>query len=109
MIENGEVEMIVSSVHHLENSASPEVLRREWVSRFLKVGSIHLSTGESIRVRAQEIQMDGLKPLDALHLSSAEAAEANYFLTCDDRLVRRYRGPMKVMGPQEFISDIERL
>lgn len=46
----------------------------------------------------------GIKPLDALHLASAEAAAADYFLTCDDRLIKRYKGSLAVLTPLDFIN-----
>jgi len=30
--------------------------------------------------------------MDALHLASAEAMNCNYFLSCDDRLLKLYQG-----------------
>jgi predicted nucleic acid-binding protein len=106
MVENGEAEMVVSPVQRLENSASPSALRREWVDRFLKLATIQAHATESIRARAKELESVGLKALDALHISSAEAAEAEYFLTCDDRLAKRYKGKLKVVSPQEFVSIV---
>ena len=52
----------------------------------------------------------GLKPLDALHLAFAVAAKADYFCTCDDRLLKRakavHNGPPKVVNPLELIQEI---
>jgi hypothetical protein len=42
----------------------------------------------------------------ALHLSSAEAAEATHFLTCDDRVIRRYSGQMTVESPVTFTTSL---
>jgi predicted nucleic acid-binding protein len=52
----------------------------------------------------------GLKPLDALHLSCAVEAGADYLCTCDDRFLKRARavhsGPPKVVNPLELIREI---
>jgi len=42
-------------------------------------------------VRAEEMEQQGLKAIDALHLACAEAAHADYFITCDDEVIRRYK------------------
>ncbi len=44
-----------------------------------------------------------LSVADALHVAAAEQGNAEYFLTCDDRLVRDYRGTMRVLTPPEFV------
>lgn len=56
--------------------------------------------------RARQLQAEGFSVLDALHLASAEQAGVDYFLTCDDRLVRRYSGKLKVVNPQAFINSL---
>jgi predicted nucleic acid-binding protein len=104
MVESGEAELIASAVHRFENSAAPDPFRREWVERILKMASIEAPLTESVRVRARQLEQSGLKPLDALHVSSAEAAEADYFVSCDDRLLKRYNGKMKALSPTQFVS-----
>jgi predicted nucleic acid-binding protein len=51
-----------------------------------------------------------LAPLDALHLASAEAAGADYFCTCDDRLLRRARAaaapPLRAVSPIELVGEL---
>jgi predicted nucleic acid-binding protein len=50
--------------------------------------------------------------LDALHLASAIEAQADYFCTCDDRLLRRAKAldtsPTKVVAPIELIAEVTR-
>jgi predicted nucleic acid-binding protein len=41
-----------------------------------------------VEARAREIAALGFGPLDALHLAFAERAEARWFVTCDDKLLR---------------------
>ena len=106
MIENGEAELIVSEVHRLENSAAPDVFRRNWVDQVLSLAAVNAPVSELMKERAKELELIGLTPLDALHVSSAELSKADYFLTCDDRLAKRYKGKMPVMSPPQFISTL---
>ena len=51
--------------------------------------------------RAAELEILGFTPFDALHLAGAERAEANVFLTTDDRLRRlaaRHVGALRVVA-----------
>jgi predicted nucleic acid-binding protein len=52
------------------------------------------------------LEQAGVKALDALHLACAEAAGAERFLTCDDRLIRRYSGQMIVQNPVTFTTNL---
>ena len=54
----------------------------------------------------------GIKPLDALHLASAEEAQAVYFCTCDDKFLNRAKAvndlKTKAVSPVELIEEIEK-
>ena len=67
---------------------------------------------QPIEERARELHDLGLKPLDALHLASAEAGHADFLCTCDDRFLRRAREirglATKVISPVELIGELER-
>jgi predicted nucleic acid-binding protein len=47
-----------------------------------------------------------LKPLDAAHVAAAETAAADFFVTCDDQLIRKYRGALRVLTPPELILTL---
>jgi predicted nucleic acid-binding protein len=49
------------------------------------------------------LEREGVKPVDALHVACAEYTRCDYFLTCDDRLIRRYRGTVKAVNPTSFV------
>jgi len=106
LIESGDADTVCSAIHRLENEACPFAQRRRWVEKCLAMAKLHPVLDESVRQRALDLQNIGIKPLDALHLASAEQAAADYFLTCDDRLVRRYSGNLRAMNPQTFISSL---
>ena len=52
----------------------------------------------------------GLRPLDALHVAFASWAKAEYFCTCDDRLLKKSKRlktlTTKVVSPLELIAEI---
>jgi predicted nucleic acid-binding protein len=61
------------------------------------------SVDENIHMRALELEKNGLEGIDALHLACAEAAGSQYFLTCDDRVIRRYKGNVQALNPVDFV------
>ena len=56
--------------------------------------------------RAQEIEELGMKGIDALHLACAERLKADYFVTCDDRMIRKYTGTVVVINPVELTMHV---
>jgi predicted nucleic acid-binding protein len=77
----------------------------------LSKAKIWVAVYASLEERARELNSLGFKPLDALHLASAEAAQADYFCTCDDRLIKKAKTTqgftIKVVSPVEVISEVE--
>ena len=65
---------------------------------------------ESIRERANLLAAGNIKPLDALHIACAETAVADFFITCDDRLIRRYQSipdaKMTICNPPDFVRIV---
>jgi predicted nucleic acid-binding protein len=106
LIESGEAECVCSPIHLLENNRNPLAVRRHWVSECLRRAHHRVHLFPAIHTRAQALEASGVKPLDALHVACAEAAGATHFLTCDDRLIRRYSGPLTVQTPATFITTI---
>lgn len=90
-IEHGDLDLIASSVIEYETSRNPYEVRRRWIHGIIAIARENRLVNEAIRIRAKELEMGGIKSLDALHVATAEAAQADYFVTCDDRLIRRYR------------------
>jgi predicted nucleic acid-binding protein len=107
MVEAGEVRLVNSSVLRYENSRNPFPLRKRWVNRCLRLAVYDQRVDERIREQALELEKQGLKAIDALHIACAEAAGSEYFLTCDDRVLRRYQGGIKVLNPVDFVLSVD--
>lgn len=53
------------------------------------------------------LEQPGMKAADALHVACAEIAGCAYFLTCDDRLIRKYPEPdLQVVNPVDFVLRV---
>lgn len=106
LIEAGEAVLIHSPIHDLENSRNPFPLRQKWVEKCLKLASQQVALSDDIKKRALALEQHGLTAIDALHLACAEAGGATHFLTCDDRIIRRYSGQMIVQSPVTFTTSL---
>lgn len=110
VIESGDAELISSSVIAYETSRNPYEQRRRWVERVTQMAKVEVAVTAAIRRRAQELETAGIKPIDALHVAAAESIAADYFLTVDDRLIRRYRqladAKLTATDPVTFVREI---
>jgi predicted nucleic acid-binding protein len=113
MIEHKNAVLISSTVVVYENSRNPHSLRRAWVEKVTYFAGEVQPVNETIRKRANYLEQQGLKAMDALHIACAEAAKADYFVTGDDRLINRYQplkkadGALVVCNPTEFVRKTE--
>ncbi len=87
------------------------MVRREHALAVLAKAALFVKLTDPIEQRAQDLTNEGFKPLDALNIASAEAAQADYFCTCDDRLLRRARSlanwQIRIVSPLELIQESE--
>jgi predicted nucleic acid-binding protein len=108
MAEAQLIDLVSSSVLEYENSLNPFPIKQQAMSRYLQMATIRQQVDETIRQRAEQLEQQGIKAIDALHVACAEAANSDYFLTCDKRLINRCQGlPMKTLNPVDFILEIE--
>ncbi|MBI5603482.1 MAG: PIN domain-containing protein [Deltaproteobacteria bacterium] len=109
LIETKKISLVTSSVVAFENSKNPFPERRDWVTGCMALSRKNIFLNSDIRKKAQELENQGFKPIDSLHLACAESGMVNFFLTCDDLILKRYKAEkMVVINPIEFIFKITR-
>jgi predicted nucleic acid-binding protein len=86
--EAGEIALIRSPAHLVENDANPREDRRLAAALWIDGAGVDVPLDADIEPRAGELAALGFGPLDALHLAFAERAEAGWFVTCDDKLLK---------------------
>ena len=102
LIDIDAIDFAASDVLQFENAFNPYEERQIFVNLCIRKAVAVQEVKQEILYRAQELEATGIKGLDALHIACAEALKADYFLTCDDRLIKRYNGHMKVQNPVDF-------
>jgi predicted nucleic acid-binding protein len=105
---SGAITIIGSSTLLYENSQNPFAERKERVSSYLDIASKIIVVSDNVKTKAVLLERAGIDPIDALHLACAEAGEAEYFVTCDDNIMKKTRKDqamvqMAVCGPLEFV------
>ncbi len=112
LCDSGKIELIGSDALVFEAQKTPNLTRKEYIFEVLARATKFIQLNAAIEKRAKEFDNVGIKPLDALHLSSAEEANADYFCTCDDRFLRKAKKlkdvKIKVVSPLELIQEIDK-
>jgi hypothetical protein len=106
----GRLNLASTSVLHYEIQNIADSTRKNGIFHFLSYSSSHQILTPEIQQRGVELHKLGFKQLDALHLSSAEAMKADFFLTTDDQILRRaIQNPallsIPVLNPVQFSTN----
>ncbi len=108
----GQVELLSSEALLYEGEQSSLPVRKEHTLAVLAKAKNIINISEKEKFRAAEIMKVGVKPLDALHIALAESGNADYFCTCDDKLLRNAKKfkdlAVKVANPVELVQEIEK-
>lgn len=108
MIEAKSIELVSSSVLEYENNRNPNLFQQRAMMRYLQMATQKQRVNSSIKARAEELEQQGVKAIDALHVACAEMSKSDYFLTCDKRLINRCSSlSLKVLNPVDFIVETE--
>ena len=109
-LEAGNLDLISSEVLKFEISKNPNTTRQQLGLAVLEKAKSYIPLDKEIEDRAKAFMEQGIKPLDALHLASAEKSGADYFCTADDKFLKKARRmkfkKMKILSPIELAQEI---
>jgi predicted nucleic acid-binding protein len=89
--ETGEIALVRSPAHLVENDATPREDRRLAAALWIDGAGVDVPLDAEVETRAGDLVLLGFTPLDALHLAFAERSGARWFVTCDDELLKLAR------------------
>ena len=111
LCEAGELELVSSDALMFETERTPNITRQEYALETLSKATAFVELDDQVERRARELNAASVKPLDALHLASAEAARADIFHLSAHGLLKKARNIQglrtKVVSPVEAIEGIE--
>jgi predicted nucleic acid-binding protein len=111
LAEMEQFEVISSETLLFEVQKTPNIHRKRYILNVLNQGQIFIALNDDIKKRARALSETGIKSVDALHLACAEAAKADYFCTCDDKLLKKAKAltdnQTTAVSPLELIEAIE--
>ena len=107
-IRSGMLELAWSYIVDFENEANPFAERQAAISEWRWYAISDVEETAAILQQANALAALGLKAKDALHVSCAIAAACDYFLTTDDKLLKRGRDVAEILivDPTAFIREM---
>lgn len=110
LCERGDVDLVSSEALLFEVSRIADTTRREFALETLRRATLFVQVNAAVQQRAREHAARGVMGLDALHLSAAQEAQADYFCTCDDKLLKKARPlcepDLKVVSPVQLVEEV---
>jgi predicted nucleic acid-binding protein len=107
----GTVLLISSEALIYEMEQNVNEIRKEHAQAVLAKASLVVMIEPTVEQRAEVFVKRGIKPMDAVHVALAEAARADYFCSCDDRLLRKLKRmrdlQVKTATSLELVEELE--
>ena len=108
LIQHEKAMLVHSPIIENENSTNPFPDRKSFVAGVMRLATVYQDIDDGIEARAATLVEEmHVQPVDAAHLAAAEAAQVDYFITCDYAVIKRYQGGIKVVSPLSFIYDYQ--
>jgi len=108
----GQAELLSSEALLYEGEQSSLPLRKEHTLAVLSKAKNIINLSEKEILRAANLEKFGIKPLDALHVALAETGNADYFCTCDNKLLRNAKKlkdlKVKILNPVDLVQELEK-
>ena len=107
-IRSGKHTLIWSYMLDYENQKCPFPERRDQISKWRAYAMEDIEEDEALINLAKFISQTGIKKMDSLHIASAVKANADYFLTTDDVILKRASliATIKITDPIGFIKEV---
>jgi predicted nucleic acid-binding protein len=90
-IEKGSHVLIASESLIYENNKSPDEQRKVRVASYFNLAREFVGADFSDEERVNVLKKLGFPDIDALHIALAEKSRADYFVTCDDDIIKLYK------------------
>ncbi len=107
-IRSGSHQLVWSYILDYENSRNPFRERREQIKRWRSYSKADIEEDEKVIDIATRVNQHGIKKMDSLHIACAITAEADYFLTTGDEILKRaiHIQDILITDPIGFIKEV---
>lgn len=105
-VRDHSVDLVWSSAVDYENDRSPVSERREAVSQWRYYSITEVAASGKVEEYADKLLELGFDKLDSIHIASAMVGHVDYFVTTDDKILKR-KGKISeiaIINPTELVN-----
>lgn len=108
-IKNGNIKLAWSYILDYENNFNPFEERKVVIQLWKNKAEQNIIANKNVLETAKELLSLGIKNKDALHVACAVESKCDYFLTTDDKILKKLKSYNKVtvINPLNFIADLK--
>ncbi|MFN3533554.1 MAG: PIN domain-containing protein [Candidatus Brocadia sp.] len=108
-VEGHKYTLVVSDALIYENNANPDEQRKMRVNSYFQLSREFVSTEDSDIGKVKFLKKLGFTDIDALHIVLAERSNVDFFITCDDDIIKLYKKyndsiRVKILSILEFVA-----
>jgi predicted nucleic acid-binding protein len=109
-IRAGRFQLVWSYILDLENDNNPYDERRKQIEEWKIHSVIDVQENAEILSKSKYLIDKGMRKLDALHIACAIFSKCDYFLTTDDKVLKKDNlvTELKIVDPFFFIKETEK-
>jgi hypothetical protein len=106
-IRSHKLQLVWSYILDYENAKNPYQERKVRISGWKDHAILDVQESTQLLQTADTLQKEGIPNIDCLHIACAIAAECEYFLTTDDRILRCSNrvDAIKIVDPILFLKE----
>lgn len=108
-VRHQEIELVWSYILDFENEQNPFEERKRAIERWKSVAVLDIEETQKLLTTANSLVKEGIRAKDALHVASAIEGKASYFLTTDDKLIKKLSNlaEIQVINPVNMVGIID--
>jgi predicted nucleic acid-binding protein len=108
-IKLGKFQLVWSYILDFENYQNQDMNKRELISDWINFSVEDIEENEDIIKSSNELKKIGFDFYDSLHLACAIYAKCEYFMTTDNKILKKRDqiNSIKVINPIDFIRELE--
>lgn len=108
LVKEQQIELVWSYILEYENVFNPFEERRLAIQNWKEKAILDFEENKNILELGEKLSYLGLKSKDALHVACAVKGECDYFVTTDDKVLKKLRNYDKifVLNPLDVVANL---